>query len=97
MATGHGNWLEHSETYSLGALDGPELRDFEAHLGAGCATCDASMRETRETLNLLHRSLRLADPPPAIKTRLMNQIGGKRITPISIARAQRPRRSSKSS
>ena len=92
MTTGHENWLEQSEIYSLGALDGQELRDFEAHLEAGCAICDAYRRETSETLNLLHRSLRPAHPPPAVKTRLMNQIGGERMTPIPNPRAQRPRR-----
>ena len=74
MATGHENWLEQGEIYALGALDGQELKDFEAHLASGCAICDAYIRETRETLTLLHRSLNPIMPSPAVKTRVFDQI-----------------------
>jgi hypothetical protein len=53
MATLHEYWDEQSEIYALGALDGQELKDFEAHLASGCTICEASLRETRETLNFL--------------------------------------------
>jgi anti-sigma-K factor RskA len=74
MATEHGNWLERGEIYALGALDGQDLKEFEAHLASGCSICEAYLRETRETLTLLHRSLKLLTPPPEIKARLLRQV-----------------------
>jgi anti-sigma-K factor RskA len=74
MATGHEHWHERGEIYALDALDGQELNEFEAHLASGCSICDAYLRETRETLAVLHRSLRPEAPPLAIKSRIMDQI-----------------------
>jgi anti-sigma-K factor RskA len=74
MATEHEIWLERGETYALGALDGKDLKEFEAHLASGCAVCEAYLRETRETLTLLHRSLKPLTPPPEIKTKLLRQL-----------------------
>ena len=74
MATGHENWLEHGDIYAVGALDGEELREFETHLASGCAICEAYVRETRETLMLLHRSLAPMTPSPEVKARLLREI-----------------------
>jgi len=74
MATAHEEWLERSEVYTLGALDGEELKEFEAHLASGCPICQAYLRETRETLMLLHRSLRPETPPLSIKTRVLERV-----------------------
>ena len=30
--------------YALGALEGDEAREFEEHLAAGCAACEAELR-----------------------------------------------------
>jgi len=57
MAIGHEHWHEQGEIYALGALDEQELKEFEAHLASGCAICEAYVRETREALLLLHRSI----------------------------------------
>ena len=48
MAREHEHWTEQGEIFALGALDGGEREDFEAHLAAGCAICEAHVRETRE-------------------------------------------------
>jgi anti-sigma-K factor RskA len=74
MSNEHEHWREHVEIYTLGALDGQELKEFEAHLASGCAICEAYVRETRETLAVLHRSLRPDAPPLAIKSRILDQI-----------------------
>jgi len=74
MSNEHEHWREHGEIYALGALDGQELKEFEAHLASGCAICQAYVRETRETLAVLHRSLRPEAPPLAIKSRILDQI-----------------------
>ena len=53
----HEEWLERAEIYGLSALDGDELTQFEAHLAAGCPVCERHVRETRESLAVLARSL----------------------------------------
>jgi anti-sigma-K factor RskA len=87
MATEHENWLEPGEIYALGALDGEELKALEAHLASGCAVCEAHIRETRETLNQLHRSLPAMPPPAAVKTRVFE-----RLTPRQSGAAVQPSR-----
>ena len=92
MATAeHEYWREQGEIYALGALDGQELKDFEAHLAAGCPLCDAYLRETGETLNLLHRSLQPMTPSPAVKDRILQQITGDKVVPITVAQPKQTR------
>ncbi|HEY2917467.1 MAG TPA: anti-sigma factor [Candidatus Binatia bacterium] len=91
MASEHEYWHEQSEIFALGALDGQELKDFEAHLASGCLICEAYLRETRETLNLLHRSLQPMIPSAAVKTRVLDQIAGEKVVPITAARAKQKR------
>jgi anti-sigma-K factor RskA len=67
----HDQWLEQADVYALGALDGGELAAFEAHLATGCAICAARLRETREALTLLPRSLPAVPPPPALRARVL--------------------------
>jgi anti-sigma-K factor RskA len=74
MATEHENWIEPGEIYALGALDGEELKALQAHLASGCAVCEAHIRETRETLNQLPRSLHVITPPAAVKTRVFERL-----------------------
>jgi anti-sigma-K factor RskA len=82
MATGHEHWHERGEIYALGALDGQELKEFEAHLASGCAICEAYVRETREALLLLHRSITPMTPSPSIKTRLFDHIPSDKVAPL---------------
>jgi len=70
----HDEWLERAEIYAVGALDGEDLRLFEAHLASGCALCQAHLRENRETLVQLPRSLAPLEPPPRVKTELLKRI-----------------------
>ena len=74
MATEHENWLEQGEIYALGALDGQELKEFEAHLASGCEICDAHIRQTHESLAVMHRSLAPLSPPAAVKNSILEQI-----------------------
>ncbi len=78
----HEEWLEKGEIYALGALDGQEQKEFEAHLRAGCAICEAYVRETRETLMLLHRTLTPLTPPASVKTRVLDVIAGEKVVPL---------------
>jgi anti-sigma-K factor RskA len=84
MAIEHENWLERGEIYVLGALDGQELKEFEAHLASGCAICDAYLRETRETLMLLHQSLTPMAPSPSVKTRVFDQVAREKLVPLHV-------------
>jgi anti-sigma-K factor RskA len=81
MVTEHEHWLEQCEIYALGALDGEERKEFEAHLASGCAVCAAYIRQTRETLLLLDQSLKPLLPPPAVKTKVFEQITPKQYAP----------------
>jgi anti-sigma-K factor RskA len=72
----HDDWLEKAEIYALGALDGDESTQFETHLAAGCPMCADRLRETRETLALLPRSLTPIAPPSGVRARLLAQIAG---------------------
>jgi anti-sigma-K factor RskA len=95
MATEHEHWLECSDIYALGALDSEELKNFQAHLATECATCEAYIRDAREPLNLLHRSLRPMTPPSEVKARILYQIDNAAALSIAAkepARAQRWRR-----
>lgn len=69
----HEEWLAQVDIYALGALDGEELTRFEAHLAAGCGPCEARLREAREALLLLPRSLQPVTPPAAVKARLLSR------------------------
>jgi anti-sigma-K factor RskA len=90
MATGHEHWLEQGDIYALGALDGQELKDFEAHLASGCAVCEAYIRETRESLLLLHRAITPFEPSSAAKSLIFDQIAGdKKIAPITAVQSKR--------
>jgi len=92
MATEHEYWQEQSEFFALGTLEGQELKDFEAHLASGCAICAAYLRETRETLNLLHRSLQPMTPPPAVKDRIFQHIAEEKVVPLTTTRPKQSRR-----
>jgi anti-sigma-K factor RskA len=70
----HDAWIEQADVYALGALDGEELAQFEAHLATGCATCAERLRETREALALLPRSLPPVAPPPSVRARVLERI-----------------------
>jgi anti-sigma-K factor RskA len=88
----HENWRAQGEIYALGALDGQELKEFEAHLASGCALCEASVRETREALALLHRTLQPMTPSTSIKARLVEQIAAEKVVPLPTReRLPRPR------
>ena len=87
----HENWREQGEIYALGALDGQELKEFEAHLASGCAICETSVRETREALALLHRTLQPMTPSASVKARLVEQIAAEKVVVPLSTRAKTPR------
>lgn len=73
MTTRHETWLEQGDIYSIGALDGEQLKDFQVHL-AGCAICERHVRETRQTLSALCQSIDVLTPPSSVKAGVLATI-----------------------
>jgi anti-sigma-K factor RskA len=71
----HERLLELCPIHALGALDGEELRELEKHLESGCEICQRQIREYTEMLAVLPEGLPNVPVPPALKGRLMDQIG----------------------
>jgi anti-sigma-K factor RskA len=71
----HERFDELSAVSALGALDGQERVEFEAHLAQGCAQCVATLRGHEETLAALARSATPAIPPREVKDALLRRIG----------------------
>jgi len=78
----HDTFDDQAAAYALDALDGAERATFEAHLAAGCARCEATLRESREALAAVALQAPPAVPPPEVKAALMQRVG---------AAASRPR------
>ena len=57
--------------YALGALEGDEAREFEEHLAAGCAACEAELREFETVAGDLGLAAREAEPPAGVRARLL--------------------------
>ena len=57
--------------YSLGALDEQGMRQFEAHLAAGCAVCAAEVHSFAPVLVSLAACPTEAAPAPAVRARLV--------------------------
>jgi anti-sigma factor ChrR (cupin superfamily) len=57
--------------YALGALEGDEAREFEEHLLAGCAACEAELREFETVAGDLRLAAPEAEPPAAVRARLL--------------------------
>jgi anti-sigma-K factor RskA len=80
-----------ADVYALGALDGAELAEFEAHLASGCSACAERLRETCEALALMPRSLPQVAPPPTLRARVLERVAAER-PQVSAPVALRPGR-----
>jgi anti-sigma-K factor RskA len=70
----HEPYLELAASYALGALEGEERSQFEAHLRQGCRECEAALLEYGETLAALAAGLPPVAPPAQVKAALMSRI-----------------------
>ena len=57
--------------YALGALEGDEAREFGEHLAAGCAACEAELREFETVAGDLGLAAPEAEPPAGVRARLL--------------------------
>ena len=70
----HEKLSELCSIYALGALDGDELREFEAHLKTGCPVCGQQIQEYGETVASIPRTLSNVKPSDDLKSRLMARL-----------------------
>jgi quercetin dioxygenase-like cupin family protein len=62
--------------YALGALPTPEADKFRQRLAAGCAVCQQVLSECRSVVDLLPLAAPEVEPPPSLRTRLMDRVTG---------------------
>jgi len=59
--------------HAVGALDGDDLRAFEAHLAAGCGRCATLVRQTEQALARAAMAGPPEPPPSAVRERLVRR------------------------
>ena len=72
-ARDHTEYREEIGSYLLGALTDLERQAFERHV-AGCAECRAELERLRPAADALPRSVEQVEPPPGLKTSLMEVV-----------------------
>ncbi|MCI0420140.1 MAG: anti-sigma factor [Acidobacteria bacterium] len=70
----HEKLSELCSIYALGALDGEELREFEAHLKTGCPLCGQQIQEYTELVASIPEALPNVAPSQDLKSRLLAQV-----------------------
>jgi hypothetical protein len=72
-ARDHAEYREEIGAYLLGALTDLERQAFERHV-AGCAECRDELERLRPAADALPRSVEQVEPPPGLKTSLMEVV-----------------------
>src|SRR5262245_42338790 len=70
----HEKLTELCSIYALGALDGEELREFEAHLKSGCTVCGEQILEYTQTVAAIPEALPNVRPSQDLKSRMMSRL-----------------------
>jgi anti-sigma-K factor RskA len=70
----HEKLTELCSIYALGALDGEELREFEAHLKGGCRRCEEQVREYATLVASIPEALPNVAPSADVKDRLLAKL-----------------------
>lgn len=87
----HEAFDELAAVYAVDALDGDDRRRFEEHLAAGCARCEATLRESREALARLTLDGPGAVPPPDVRAALLRRAAIDGGSAVAAARHERRR------
>ena len=74
----HEPFAEWSVLAAVGALDGAERARFDAHLAAGCETCESSLREHSQVAAALPWALPDVPLDPEVRNRLMARVAAQR-------------------
>ena len=70
---------ESYELYALGALEGEECDQIDAHLGRGCEACKAGVQRAVEMNSAMLGMAPAAEPPRRLKKRVMASIGARSV------------------
>jgi anti-sigma-K factor RskA len=73
-ANEHDRRLEEAAAFALGALDAERVDDFKAHF-EGCKRCQEEVRRLAPAVRALPEAVAQHTPPPALKQRLMEEVG----------------------
>lgn len=90
MSAGHST--RHDEllpAYALGALDGEELRELEAHLAPGCGECERQLRLWQGDLEELAASVPPVAPSETTRARVLRLAGRGAPAPVRPGLLQR--------
>ncbi len=71
---------EHYEAHALGALEGEERAELEAHLARGCPTCTAEMERARWLVAQLAYLAPEAEPSSQMRRKILDTAAGRRIS-----------------
>ena len=77
----HEKLSELCSIYALGALDGEELREFEAHLETGCPLCGQQIQEYSQTVAAIPEALANVRPSADLKEQADGATGPGRSQP----------------
>lgn len=69
---------QHYESYALGALEGDERDEIDAHLARGCSTCNAEVERARWLVAQLAYLASEAEPPSSLRRRLIEAASASR-------------------
>jgi anti-sigma-K factor RskA len=72
---------EDSDLYALGALDGTEMQELEAHVRS-CAECARAVDEARQRVALLALAAPAVAPPARVKEALLRQVRAERVPEV---------------
>lgn len=75
MAQHDDKYLDQCAAYALGALDGAELAEFEAHLRSGCPECRRELAGHLRASALLPAALPPVTLPPELRERILFSAG----------------------
>ena len=67
---------EQAALFALGSLPPAEAAPFQQRVNAGCPLCCAELRECNEVVSLLPLTAPEVAPPPALRNRLLDRVGG---------------------
>lgn len=73
MSESHEPYDTLAALHAVGALDGEDLRDFEAHLASGCARCATLVRQTEQALARAAMAGPPEPPPASVRESLVRR------------------------
>ena len=73
MSASHEPFDTFAALHAVGALDGDDLRQFEAHLASGCARCATLVRQTEQALARAAMAGPPEPPPGSVRERLVKR------------------------